>query len=35
VEALFRSILNDPEGLVSPGGPPIHELSVEERELLS
>lgn len=34
VEALFRSIMNDPEGLVSPGGPPIHEPSAEERALL-
>lgn len=35
VETLFRNILADPEGLRDPGGPPPHELSAEERELLS
>ena len=33
VETLFRSILNDPEGLTGP--PPPKELSAAERELLS
>lgn len=34
VEALFRNILSDPEGLRDPHPVP-HELSAEERELLS
>lgn len=35
VEALFKQILADPAGLRDPAGPPPHELSAEERELLS
>ena len=35
VEALFRSILNDPEGLTGPQLPAVYEPSFEERLMLS